>query len=259
MSEFLTIQAFSERTGISKSALRYYEAKKLLRSVGRSASGYRFYSDEQIPLVKLISSLRIADVPIKDIRLYLEEKDTIKQRLMMEKWIEMIKKRQQILSVSLRFLESDNSDSQVYLLEKDREKIVWFSAESEVGNFGDYVMKWKKDLKNINIHSKSCYLKYVSGTDLIKVQIGFEIPLDTHINKLIEYEKVEYMAPCICIAISFSEPITKIQEGYQQLIAYANENKWIPTGPILEWYRGDSLRDLDLILPVTQIGNRKDL
>ncbi|WP_050946917.1 MerR family transcriptional regulator [Parageobacillus thermoglucosidasius] len=74
MSEFMTIQTFSKRTGISKSALRYYESENLLHPI-RSKNGYRLYSKDQIATVKLISSLRLAGVPIKDIRMYLKEND----------------------------------------------------------------------------------------------------------------------------------------------------------------------------------------
>ncbi|MED0716388.1 MerR family transcriptional regulator [Aeribacillus composti] len=58
------MQTFSKRTGILKSALRYYESENLLHPI-RSENGYRLYSEEQIATVKLISSLRLADVPIK--------------------------------------------------------------------------------------------------------------------------------------------------------------------------------------------------
>ena len=68
MNQLMNIQDFSERTGISKSALRYYEAKNLLIPSERSANGYRVYSEDQIATVKLISSLRLADIPIKDIQ-----------------------------------------------------------------------------------------------------------------------------------------------------------------------------------------------
>lgn len=61
----MNIQDFSDRTGISKSALRYYEQKNLLFPRDRSANGYRVYSEDQIATVKLISSLRLVDIPIR--------------------------------------------------------------------------------------------------------------------------------------------------------------------------------------------------
>ncbi|MCG7435127.1 MerR family DNA-binding transcriptional regulator [Lysinibacillus sp. FSL M8-0216] len=48
----MNIQLFSEKTGIFKSALRYYEAKNLLLPRERSTNGYRIYSNDQIATVK---------------------------------------------------------------------------------------------------------------------------------------------------------------------------------------------------------------
>jgi len=251
----MTIKDFAERTGISKSALRYYESQNLLRSVSRDTSGYRVYSEDQVEVAKLISSLRLADVPIKNIQAYLEESDDITRQKMMDNWIQMIKGRLDILNVSLRYLESDHKSENIYLLEKSAENIIWFLAESEVGEFREIVIKKSKELEKFNTPIKSCYFKYLSGKDLIKAQIGFGIP-DIQLNKLTEFEWIEHMPSCICIAMSFNDPITKIQDGYRKLINYANENNWVPTGAILEWYRGDDFTNIDLLLPVTQFGKR---
>ena len=258
LSKFMSIQAFSERTGISKSALRYYESKDLLHSVGRNSSGYRVYSDTQIATIKLITSLRLADVPIKDIQAYLKEDNDKTRQEMMNKWIQIIRGKLDILHVSLRYLESDYTNEQIYLIEKCAETIVWFSAESEVGQFKEHVSKNGNELKKLNIPFKNIYLKYVSGKDLIKAQIGFGVPADTQTNELPEMALIEQMDSCICIAMSFNDPITNIQDGYRKLINYASENKWVPTGSILEWYRGEDFSDLDLFMPVTQLGKRED-
>ncbi|WP_212927945.1 MerR family transcriptional regulator [Oceanobacillus sp. J11TS1] len=58
------------KTGIPKSALRFYEEKDLLKSVRQENSNYRMYSEDQVPLAKMIASLRTARVPIRDIQLY---------------------------------------------------------------------------------------------------------------------------------------------------------------------------------------------
>lgn len=249
----MTIQDFSERTGISKSALRYYESKNLLRPAGRNSNGYRVYSETQVAIIKLVSSLRLADVPIKDIQVYLKEKDENIRKNMMDDWTVMIKKRLDILNVSLRYLESDSMNDQIYLIEKADENIIWFSAESETGKFGEHFIKRGKELEKLNIPIKSCYLKYLSGKDLIKAHIGFGVPFGIPTSRLSEVELVEHLASCIYIALSFNAPMTEIQNGYWKLINYANENKWIPTGSILEWYRGDDFSNLDLLMPVTKL------
>jgi DNA-binding transcriptional MerR regulator len=251
MSEFMTIQTFSKRTGISKSTLRYYESENLLHPI-RSKNGYRLYSEEQIATVKLISSLRLADVPIKDIQMYLKENETVRQQ-MISNWIKTLKEKHHLLSVSLRFLESYQKSDQVYLLERNAEKIVWFVAESNPGKFGDHFRKRKRELERLNIPVNNGYLRYLSGRESIKARIGFGVSDDVEIAGLSEIDCIEIMPACLCIALPYTSPITEIHTGYEQLMNYAMEHKFIPAGPIIEWYRGDHFEDLDLLMPVARI------
>ncbi|WOV87382.1 MerR family transcriptional regulator [Sporosarcina oncorhynchi] len=91
MEQFLTIQAFSERVGIAKSAIRYYESEGLLGAVKRNASGYRLYEEGQVEIVRLIASLRMADIAITDIKRYVNEASEIERQQMMSEWIRTIK------------------------------------------------------------------------------------------------------------------------------------------------------------------------
>ena len=252
----MNIQDFSERTGVSKSALRYYEQKKLLFTRERSANGYRVYSDDQIATVKLISSLRLADVPIKDIQIYLLENDEARRQLMMENWITNINKKRDLLTVSLRYLESDSLNKNIYLTEKSPEQIIWFDAESKVGEFKEHFLDKGNELKKFNVPIKNCYLKYVSGKEYIKAQIGFGVPFNVKTNGLSKIVLIEHLPPCICIAMPFYDSITTIQSGYHKLLSYALEHDWTLTSSIMEWYHGVDFTELDLLMPVTQIVSR---
>lgn len=251
----MTIQTFSKRTGISKSALRYYESENLLHPI-RSKNGYRLYSKDQIATVKLISSLRLAGVPIKDIRMYLKENKSVRQQ-MIKNWIKTLKEKHQLISVSLRFLESYQESGQVYLLERNAEKIVWFVAESNPGKFGNHFRQRKRELERLNIPINNGYLRYLSGKESIKAQIGFGVSDDVEIAGLSEIDSIEIMPPCLCIALPYTSPVTEIQKGYAQLMNYTMEHGLIPAGPIIEWYRGENFEDLDLLMPVTRISNMK--
>lgn len=254
--ELMNIQQFSERTGISKSALRYYEQKHLLLPRERSANGYRVYADDQIATVKLISSLRLADIPIKDIKVYLLENDEARRQQMLMDWIHNIKKKRNLLDVSLRYLESNSFSKDIYLIEKSAEQIIWFNAESKVGEFGQHFLDRGNELKKLNITFNNFYLKYISGDHLIKAQIGFGVPDGVDKTGLSEMAVIEQIPECICIAMPFVDSITTIQSGYHKLLSYALEHKWTPLFSILEWYHGVDFTQLDLLLPVTQIEKR---
>lgn len=80
----MTISQFSDRTGLSPSALRYYESQGLLEPAERHQNGYRLYSELQVPEAKLINSLRQSGVSMAEIVRFLRgshsEKDTIVTR-----------------------------------------------------------------------------------------------------------------------------------------------------------------------------------
>lgn len=251
--ELMNIQQFSERTGISKSALRYYEQKHLLFPRERSTNGYRVYSEDQIATVKLISSLRLADIPMKDIKVYLLENNEEKRQEMLMDWIHNIKKKRSLLDVSLRYLESDSFSKEIYLIEKSAEQIIWYDAESEVGEFSQHFLARGNELKKLNITFNNFYLKYISGDHLIKAKIGFGIPAGVDKTGLTEMAVIEQIPKCICIAMPFVDSIATIQSGYHKLLSYAIEHKWTPLSSILEWYHGVDFTQLDLLLPVTQI------
>ncbi|MFJ5764083.1 MerR family transcriptional regulator [Lysinibacillus sp. NPDC093210] len=253
MHNYMTIQEFSNRTGISKSTLRFYEAKNLLLPVERRGNGYRIYASHQIAIVKLITTLRIADVPIKYIQHYLQENDEVARQTMMDNWIRTLKKKRELIDVSLRFLESDSIREDIYLIDKNEEKIIWFMEQSTTGKFGEHFAKRANELKQNNIQINSYYVNYLSGQDLIKVQIGFGVTEQANINRLTGVDFIEHMPACICLALAFKEHLTEIKGGYQKLLQYALEHSWVPTRSILEWYRGEDFTQLDLLLPVIQL------
>jgi DNA-binding transcriptional MerR regulator len=69
----LTIAEAAERTGLSTHTLRYYERDGLLLSdVGRSASGHRRYTEQDLGWIDMLTRLRATGMPIRDVRRYAE-------------------------------------------------------------------------------------------------------------------------------------------------------------------------------------------
>ncbi|MDO1479464.1 MerR family transcriptional regulator [Rhodococcus ruber] len=66
-----TIAEAAERTGLTTHTLRYYERDGLmLREIGRSSSGHRLYTEDDLAWVVLLTRLRATGMPIREIREY---------------------------------------------------------------------------------------------------------------------------------------------------------------------------------------------
>ncbi|MDQ3715967.1 MAG: MerR family transcriptional regulator [Actinomycetota bacterium] len=80
----LPIAEVSALTGVTAHTLRYYERIGLV-SVGRDGGGRRSYDREALGRVVFITRLRLSDMPIRDIRRYVELLDqgqsTVPERL----------------------------------------------------------------------------------------------------------------------------------------------------------------------------------
>jgi len=245
----MTIKEFSMKTGIPKSTLRYYEAKNLLKTIRHKETNYRMYSEDQVPLAKLIASLRTANISIHDIQLYLKA-DENRQKRMKQEWIHMLKENQRQLEISLRYLESDQGEEAFYIFEKPPEKVIWFKAEAPAGRFTQAFILRRKQLRQHNIPINNSYLRYLSGNrKSVNADIGFGVPGNSEAAHIPEAFS-EMMEESLCIGLSFSGDLLKIETAYRKLILYCMTHNWTPTGSILEWNRGGRLDSTDIIIPV---------
>jgi DNA-binding transcriptional MerR regulator len=64
----LSIEDAAERTGITRHTLRYYERIGLLAPVGRTASGHRRYTDDDLGSIIFLTLLRETGMPIQDMQ-----------------------------------------------------------------------------------------------------------------------------------------------------------------------------------------------
>ncbi|MNI39767.1 HTH-type transcriptional regulator AdhR [compost metagenome] len=80
----ISIKEVTKMTGISASALRYYESEGLLPYVKRDENGKRLYDNEDIEWVHFITALRATGMPIvqiqKYVHLFKEGDGTISER-----------------------------------------------------------------------------------------------------------------------------------------------------------------------------------
>lgn len=63
----MQIKALAERTGLSDSAIRYYESIGLLPPPGRQPNGYRDYDEDDVARLRFVAGARALDFSLDDI------------------------------------------------------------------------------------------------------------------------------------------------------------------------------------------------
>lgn len=64
-SDLHQIGEVAERTGLSLRTIRYYEEMGLVVPSGRTAGGFRLYTDEDIDRLRLVMRLKVLDLPLE--------------------------------------------------------------------------------------------------------------------------------------------------------------------------------------------------
>ncbi len=75
----MTIKEVEERTGLSRSNVRFYEKEKLIAPARNESNGYRDYSDRDIEEIKKIAYLRTLGISIEDIRNVMSGKTSLRE------------------------------------------------------------------------------------------------------------------------------------------------------------------------------------
>ena len=77
----MTIKDVEERTGLSRSSIRFYEKEKLIEPSRNERNGYRDYSENDVENIKKIAYLRTLGIPVEDIRRIISKKVTLQETL----------------------------------------------------------------------------------------------------------------------------------------------------------------------------------
>lgn len=97
-------------TGLTTATLRYYEKEELLPAIERTEQRYRQYSDTDIEWIKMVQCLRMANVPIRSIREYIQlltqgGKTISQRRLMVQEYIDDLHSQMENLQNALALTE----------------------------------------------------------------------------------------------------------------------------------------------------------
>jgi DNA-binding transcriptional MerR regulator len=70
MTMIRSIQRAAAETGLSTDTLRYYERIGILPNIGRSETGHRRFTDDDMGWIKLVQCLRATGMPLEDLHRY---------------------------------------------------------------------------------------------------------------------------------------------------------------------------------------------
>jgi DNA-binding transcriptional MerR regulator len=70
--KFMNIKAASEKTGLTKKAIKYYESEGLINPLKNNDNNYREYTNDDIVKLNLIGALRAIDIPTSEIKCLVE-------------------------------------------------------------------------------------------------------------------------------------------------------------------------------------------
>lgn len=67
-----TVKDVAEITGLTKHTIRYYDDQNLIPFVSRDSRNIRLFSEHDLDWIRMVHSLRISGLPIKEVRHYVE-------------------------------------------------------------------------------------------------------------------------------------------------------------------------------------------
>lgn len=242
----MTIQAFSQKTGLSTSALRFYEGKELLLPEGRGENGYRYYAEEQIPLARMIHTFRQAHVPVGEIRSFLQASPT-EQVTLIDRWHRETENKLRELQVAKQFLSGARPGLREVNLVRWEESswMIWFTHELEqaICPYAQSIAENRRTLASAGFETMAevfVLLREATGRTLT-AEIGFRLSGGTssdvrasrqHISDLPEHCRYEQLDPMLFATLETraDDPLTCIR--YSRML---DRYGFQPTGP--RWVR----------------------
>lgn len=254
MQSKMTIQTFSDRTGLPASTLRYYEKESLLFPDVRAENGYRLYDESQIPKAIKIHSLRQAGISLTEIREYLSSSKD-EQEEWLRKWRLDIDAKLSILHVAKQFLYGiEPRDEHVRLVRWDEpERVLWFRhrVKRQMNPFAQVMEERTEFMKSQGLlYAQDIFVKQdqIDGNEMLG-RVGFrlrgKLSLPEELKQCdIEMETFE---PTLFVTL---DCLSNDPYSCFSLMLLLQSFGFEPTGPNLERYQLNEKLHYELMIPV---------
>ncbi|EEM42446.1 Multidrug-efflux transporter 2 regulator [Bacillus thuringiensis serovar sotto str. T04001] len=106
LNKRFTIGEMAKMHNIAESTLRYYDEKGIFHpSIVDPQTNYRYYTIDQFSLLDTIKFLRQLNIPLKEIKKYIDERNPAYALNLLEKQKEMMLKKQREIEYALAKME----------------------------------------------------------------------------------------------------------------------------------------------------------
>ncbi|VIF74102.1 transcriptional regulator [Clostridioides difficile] len=138
----MTIKEVEEKTGLTRSNIRFYENENLIKPLRNERNGYREYSDENVEDIKKIAYLRTLGITIDDIRNIILQKVSL---------VEVVEKQEKVLETKISDLENAKTMCNK-MLESDELSYLNLKVEQYITELPEY---WNKNKPVFKLDSVS--------------------------------------------------------------------------------------------------------
>ncbi|MHA7966315.1 helix-turn-helix domain-containing protein [Paenibacillus sp. CAU 1782] len=259
MKANMTIQSFSERTGLPPSTLRYYEKEGLLKPSHRADNGYRYYREDQIPSALRIHTLRQAGIGLSEIRQYFAV-DTEGQAEWLRKWRQDVDAKLLALNVAKQYLDGvDSVDEHIRLVRWSQStKMLWFRyrVKRQTSPFAKAIDESAAFLEKRGLlQSKEAYVRHerIIGNEMLG-KVGFRWSLKSGdsvewMNEAGLEAEFEVIPPTLFVTL---DCLSTDQYACFSLMLILQSFGFQPTGPNLERYQLHDKTHYQWMIPVTR-------
>lgn len=242
----MNIKIVSEKTGLTKKAIKYYESEGLINPSKNNCNNYREYTDEDIVKLNLIGALRAIDVPTMEIKSLVDGAKDLQavMKSTLEKINETISNLEKSRLIISSILSKDLQDYNMIgdQVKKLRETMELSTAEKKEfisitllrifpGNYGKIIVYTYEPFLDITIDNevkKNAWLKLVEYLDNLN-EIDETHPLIRGMNN-INVSKMDKQQAKNNVDCLLSGDVTTTEKCKEEVVAFVkslNENEEI--------------------------------
>ena len=234
---------FAKLLEVNKDTLLYYDKINLFKPAGTFDNGYRYYTFDQFNKFEAIQSLRAVELPIKELKTYLDEPNIHHLRQLaieqQEKVAREIQKLQDIQfflerTVTLTKEMEQVSFGQVSIKQLPAEPVVYSDEKIDWSlSMEELYERTTPFLKRLGVKSTAAYGIMYSKEDFLNKEFEGESYLFCRLDS-----PSAKMKPAGHYAIIYHQGFDEISqaEPYDTLLSYLEQEKLVVDGDIYEEY-----------------------